>query len=147
MIGEMREVSFAHSLVHWNPSRVDDADWMVRESLDCYQQMLRRHRLVPPAADDGRMAGSYNLLVTRRWMLMVPRVRECFHPISFNSLAFAGHAGPGSRQMEQLAGSRAVCRSGVGGGRPPRGERAELRPLAESRRPTLEILIVRAASE
>ena len=36
------------------------------------------------------MAGSYNLLVTRRWMLLVPRMRECFQSISFNSLAFAG---------------------------------------------------------
>ena len=32
----------------------------------------------------------YNLLVSRRWMLMVPRLREYFQSISLNSLAFAG---------------------------------------------------------
>ena len=34
--------------------------------------------------------GPYNLLVTRQWMLVVPRTRESFESISLNSLAFAG---------------------------------------------------------
>jgi ATP adenylyltransferase len=32
----------------------------------------------------------YNLLVTRRWMLAVPRSRERFDSISVNALGFAG---------------------------------------------------------
>jgi sulfate adenylyltransferase (ADP) / ATP adenylyltransferase len=32
----------------------------------------------------------WNLLVTRKWMLAVPRVREHFHGVAFNALAFAG---------------------------------------------------------
>ena len=32
----------------------------------------------------------YNLLITRDWMLLVPRRRECFQDISLNALAFAG---------------------------------------------------------
>jgi len=32
----------------------------------------------------------YNLLVTQRWMLLVPRTRECFEGISVNALGFAG---------------------------------------------------------
>jgi len=32
----------------------------------------------------------YNLLITRDWMLLVPRRRECFHDVSLNALAFAG---------------------------------------------------------
>lgn len=35
-------------------------------------------------------AQSYNLLVTRRWMLFVPRGREGFESIAVNSLGFAG---------------------------------------------------------
>jgi ATP adenylyltransferase len=40
----------------------------------------------------GRLVQSapYNLLITRRWMLAVPRVRECLDSISLNSLGFAG---------------------------------------------------------
>lgn len=34
--------------------------------------------------------GAYNLLATRRWMMMVPRRAEHFRGVSFNALAFAG---------------------------------------------------------
>jgi ATP adenylyltransferase len=37
-----------------------------------------------------QIAGPYNLLVTRRWMLMVPRARERFESITVNALGFAG---------------------------------------------------------
>ncbi len=32
----------------------------------------------------------YNLLVTREWMLLVPRSRECLEHVSINALGFAG---------------------------------------------------------
>lgn len=35
-------------------------------------------------------SGSYNLLFTRKWMLLVPRSREFFESISINALGFAG---------------------------------------------------------
>lgn len=38
----------------------------------------------------GRQSGPYNLLATRRWMLLVPRSRELFDSVSVNSLGFAG---------------------------------------------------------
>ena len=37
-----------------------------------------------------RWDGPYNVLVTRRWMLLVPRSREHFESISVNALGFAG---------------------------------------------------------
>ena len=45
--------------------------------------------------------GPYNLLVTRRWMMMVPRRAERFQGVSFNGLAFAGSLFVRSR--EELA--------------------------------------------
>ena len=58
----------------------------------------RRYRDLIAAAGIGvrevagrlHQATPYNLLVTRRWMLLVPRSRECFGSISLNALAFAG---------------------------------------------------------
>ena len=47
-----------------------------------YQTMLE-------AADAHKLA-PYNLLVTRDWMLLVPRSQEHFDSISLNALAFAG---------------------------------------------------------
>lgn len=35
-------------------------------------------------------SGPYNLLVTRRWMLVVPRAAECVEGVSINALGFAG---------------------------------------------------------
>lgn len=90
VIGEMRDVGFAHSVVGWDPAQTSDPERMAHQAWDCYEQMLTRHRLLPASTHDNRVAGSYNLLVTRRWMLLVPRVRECFQTISFNSLAFVG---------------------------------------------------------
>ncbi|MBI4194647.1 MAG: phosphorylase [Betaproteobacteria bacterium] len=37
-----------------------------------------------------RQSAPYNLLVTRRWLLAVPRTREHFDSISINALGFAG---------------------------------------------------------
>ncbi len=44
------------------------------------------------APQDGEMrqSGPYNLLLTRHWMLLVPRSRECVASISINALGFAG---------------------------------------------------------
>ena len=53
--------------------------------------MLQRVGMEKP--DEGglkRQSMPYCLLVTREWMLLVPRSREFFEGISFNSLAYAG---------------------------------------------------------
>ncbi len=42
------------------------------------------------AAGGLRQAGPYNLIVTREWMLLVPRSRESFDGVSVNALGFAG---------------------------------------------------------
>jgi ATP adenylyltransferase len=48
----------------------------------------------------------YNLLVTRRWMLFVPRSRECFESLTVNALGFAGSLFVRTRQ--ELERIRAV---------------------------------------
>jgi ATP adenylyltransferase len=40
--------------------------------------------------DEVRQSGPYNLLLTRRFMLLVPRSQECYRNVSLNALAFAG---------------------------------------------------------
>lgn len=41
-------------------------------------------------ADGAWQSLPYNLLATQRWMLVVPRSRECFGSVSVNALGFAG---------------------------------------------------------
>jgi sulfate adenylyltransferase (ADP) / ATP adenylyltransferase len=60
---------------------------------DVYRGML--DALFPAAADgeekrEQHQPGPYNLLVTRRWMLMVPRSAEQFASIPVNALGYAG---------------------------------------------------------
>jgi ATP adenylyltransferase len=45
---------------------------------------------VETTAGNSPPAASYNLLVTRQWLLWVPRSQEFFEGISINALGFAG---------------------------------------------------------
>ncbi|MGH8672036.1 MAG: phosphorylase, partial [Burkholderiales bacterium] len=42
------------------------------------------------AESELRQSAPYNLLVTRHWILLIPRSREHFDSISVNALGFAG---------------------------------------------------------
>lgn len=55
--------------------------------LEAYHQLLNAVGL---EVQGTRQTGAYNLLFTRRWMLVVPRSQESFQSISVNSLGFAG---------------------------------------------------------
>jgi ATP adenylyltransferase len=77
-----RRATISHAIIA-EPQRA------AAQSLDLYRRLLQAVGVIWPA-DGGRFAKPYNLLVTRRWMLVVPRSRECFQSISCNSLAFAG---------------------------------------------------------
>jgi sulfate adenylyltransferase (ADP) / ATP adenylyltransferase len=75
-----------------------------------YGQMMAELGLsVPPP--------SYNLLLTQRWMLLVPRTRSDDGPVSVNSLGFAGTflvKGPDALQALRDTGPlRLLARVGV----------------------------------
>jgi ATP adenylyltransferase len=56
-----------------------------------YLELLHRCGISAVAAADGELQSApYNLLLRRRWMLVVARSRECFETISINALGFAG---------------------------------------------------------
>jgi ATP adenylyltransferase len=56
-----------------------------------YGGMLKDLGMAAPSAGGTTLQSKpYCLIVTREWMLLVPRSREFFEDISFNSLAFAG---------------------------------------------------------
>ena len=76
---------FVHAFATLEPA--DGADAVQAH----YHEMLRAVGL--RGIDRGgetRQSGPYNLLVTQRWMLMVPRSQEFFEGISINALGFAG---------------------------------------------------------
>lgn len=55
-----------------------------------YLRMLERTALATGGGGGSGPPKPYNLLVTGKWMLLVPRLRENFRSISINALGFAG---------------------------------------------------------
>jgi ATP adenylyltransferase len=126
-VGEIPALAFLHA-----------CSWHRADSLaprDAAQRLLSGyHDLLSAVGIGGEGTGSrrrqsapYNLLVTREWMLLVPRSRELFDGISVNALGFAGALlVRDERQMTLLRrhGPMAVLRE-VGMPRVPLGERPE----------------------
>jgi len=91
--GRLEAFGFVHAVaaleLDWENPRA-----RLGEALEhAYQGLMRRLDLWPETAPGGGAAERippYNLLVTRRWMLLVPRRQEHFGRLSINALAFAG---------------------------------------------------------
>jgi sulfate adenylyltransferase (ADP) / ATP adenylyltransferase len=82
---------FRHAFSWMGPAWFDDP-WLAADELrKLYLGMLGFVALgAVPGERGARQPGPYNLLLTRDWMLLVPRSRECFGTISVNALGFAG---------------------------------------------------------
>ena len=76
-------LGFEHRLFHL--AATDKVEALESQLIQAYESSLA-------SLDWKQIDGTvpYNLLVTREWMLMVPRRSESFHAISLNAMAFAG---------------------------------------------------------
>ncbi|HHQ42277.1 MAG TPA: hypothetical protein ENK20_08305 [Chromatiales bacterium] len=88
--GDGARLPFPHALAPLGP-----ADWDACEGAERLWRLYRRllGRIgVQAVRREGRdwQSRPYNLLVTRRWMMAVPRTRERWEGISVNALGFAG---------------------------------------------------------
>ena len=90
LVNGVSRYRFTHVAVRldWSASTPPDQAGQQLELL--YRQMLDLAELELPSHPEGRMSHPYNLLLTPRWMMVVPRRYESFAKISLNGLAFAG---------------------------------------------------------
>jgi ATP adenylyltransferase len=89
-IGRSAGLPFVHAIAACEEVLSDlgaDRAALVERSLELYHELLRQVGLAPSAS---RQLGPYNLLLTRRHMLLVPRSEEFVEGISLNALAYAG---------------------------------------------------------
>jgi ATP adenylyltransferase len=97
-IRQSERLPFLHFLSKLRPESAERPDEAAAESLELYHAMI--------AAAGWReinVQTPYNLLITRTWMLFVPRRQECFEQISLNGLAFSGALlAKNSDQLERL---------------------------------------------
>ncbi len=90
-VEQLATLPFAHAFAPLDPGRDLRGESSAREELALYRACLARLGIEPVAAGGpARQSAPYNLLLTRDWMLVVPRVRECCDGISINALGFAG---------------------------------------------------------
>ena len=89
--GTVPAFPFLHVFTRFDPEIVKSPSDAAAKSFDLYSEMLRRAGMTSPGREGlQRQSGPYCLLVTRKWMLLVPRSREFFDSISINSIGFAG---------------------------------------------------------
>jgi ATP adenylyltransferase len=75
---------YPHAAARLEPGADADPGARAAATLDLYRRCLRA------AGRDEARPGPYNLLLTRQFLCIVPRRRECFGPVSVNALGFCG---------------------------------------------------------
>jgi sulfate adenylyltransferase (ADP) / ATP adenylyltransferase len=101
-IGTIPRLPFLHAFAKLNrdwintPIEAGIATWQI------YQKLLKAVKL-EPGSNAITPTIAYNLLATRDWLMVVPRLHEVFDGISINSLGFAGALlVRNQEQMQQL---------------------------------------------
>ncbi len=89
-IGMTLQFPFPHALIKLDSAWVHSPFDSAVEILESYLTLLKAVGIEGSDGMTGKQSGDYNLLVTREWMLVVPRSHEDFKSISVNSLGFAG---------------------------------------------------------
>jgi ATP adenylyltransferase len=83
--GTVPGLPFLHAYAPMDPACLDRRNDGASSLLARYHALLHAVGLSVEAA-----SGPYNLLVSRQWLLLVPRSQEFFEGISINALGFAG---------------------------------------------------------
>jgi ATP adenylyltransferase len=82
-LGTVPSLPFRHCVARVEADAYRKPRRAAEDTLALYHELLRVYGLE-------QQPGSYNLLVTRDWMLLIPRSKEHFESISINALGFAG---------------------------------------------------------
>ena len=93
-IGTIPEFPFLHAFTTLNLGESAEV------TLEKYHTLLRTVGIEP--LENNIQSAAYNLLITKKWMLIVPRKHEEFEAISINSLGFAGALLVKNQQQMQL---------------------------------------------
>ncbi len=100
-------LSFEHAIAPLNLSHSDasktDQNQLAQTQFNNYQKLLSAVGIHSATGWEGTQTAAYNLLCTRKWMMIVPRSQEEYADISVNSLGFAGSLLVKNREkLEQL---------------------------------------------
>jgi sulfate adenylyltransferase (ADP) / ATP adenylyltransferase len=88
-VGTIPGLPFSHAFAQLDSTLAESPLKAALTTFEQYQTLLHTVGLGAQTGEN-RQSGAYNLLLTRQWMLLVPRSQEDFESISVNSLGFAG---------------------------------------------------------
>lgn len=100
-MGTIPQFPFRHAIALLNLIESDSPTEAAEKMLACYYSLLQAVGLKVDSRNPIQ-SGAYNLLVTKEWILVVPRSNESFFSISINSLGFAGSLFVGDREQIKL---------------------------------------------
>jgi ATP adenylyltransferase len=83
----IKELPFQHAITFFNHVEKKSPADLATETLHNYHQLAQKVNL---SIKRDELSQDYNLLITREWMMIVPRQQDSFDSISVNSLGFAG---------------------------------------------------------
>ncbi len=86
-IGQVSCFNFVHGIAKISTQNSNNILEIAQQSLESYQDLLKSLKIT--ISEEGK-PDSYNLLITREWMMMVRRSQPKYESISVNSLGFAG---------------------------------------------------------
>ena len=89
---KINQFPFVHafSRLEWSPS-IENPRLLAQKASAVYHQLLEAAGIQSIVTKDGeRQSEPYNLIVTRNWMLLIPRSREFSSGISINALGYIG---------------------------------------------------------
>jgi ATP adenylyltransferase len=90
-LGIIPGLPFSHVFAVLKENNMVSPHEAARKTFELYSLMLEKLGLESPSVGIlKRQSKPYCLLLTRKWMLLVPRSREFYDSISINSLGFAG---------------------------------------------------------
>lgn len=90
-LGAAPGLPWRHVLARLRATEGEDPADTARHALRFYRRMLSAVDLWHEERDDeDARPAPYNLLLTRSWMMLIPRSAEFFGPISINALGYAG---------------------------------------------------------
>jgi ATP adenylyltransferase len=87
-VGKSSSLHFVHAISPVHPQWLEDPQQGAEGTLQGYYSLLEAVGLLKGKGE--KPVGPYNLLITREWMFLIPRSKECFDSISINALGFAG---------------------------------------------------------
>ena len=83
----LKELPFIHSIAFFDQSEKQSISELVKQTFKYYYELFQ---IVNITIEEEKPSQDYNLLITREWMMMIPRSKDRFDSISINSLGFSG---------------------------------------------------------